>query len=32
MQWSDESQAGFTTGTPWIPVADNYPEINVEKA
>lgn len=31
MQWSAEENAGFTTGTPWIPVADNYPEINVEK-
>lgn len=31
MQWSDEPHAGFTTGTPWIQVADNYPEINVEK-
>ncbi|WP_033828871.1 alpha,alpha-phosphotrehalase [Bacillus andreraoultii] len=32
MQWSDEVNAGFTTGTPWINVARNYPEINVEKA
>lgn len=31
MQWSAEPHAGFTTGTPWIQVADNYPEINVEK-
>jgi glycosidase len=29
MQWSDEPHAGFTEGEPWIPVNDNYPEINV---
>ncbi|NCU17516.1 alpha,alpha-phosphotrehalase [Pallidibacillus pasinlerensis] len=32
MQWSKEQHAGFTEGTPWLGVADNYPEINVEKA
>ena len=32
MQWSAAEQAGFTTGTPWIDVASNYPEINTEKA
>ena len=32
MQWSADSQAGFTAGTPWIPLASNYPEINVEAA
>src|SRR5690625_2514530 len=32
MQWSAREQAGFTTGTPWIDVADNYPEINTENA
>ena len=32
MQWSEERHAGFTKGTPWIGVADNYPEINAEKA
>ena len=32
MQWSKERHAGFTKGTPWLGVADNYPEINVEKA
>lgn len=32
MQWTGEENAGFTTGTPWINVAKNYPEINVEKA
>lgn len=28
MQWDDSSQAGFTTGTPWLPVSPNYLEIN----
>ncbi|MDF2015762.1 alpha,alpha-phosphotrehalase [Priestia megaterium] len=32
VQWSDEPNAGFTKGTPWINSADNYREINVEKA
>lgn len=32
VQWSDEPNAGFTKGTPWINPADNYGEINVEKA
>ncbi|MCP3027409.1 alpha,alpha-phosphotrehalase [Halobacillus sp. A5] len=31
VQWSHEDHAGFTTGTPWIPVADNYPKVNAEK-
>ncbi|WP_433750246.1 glycoside hydrolase family 13 protein [Falsibacillus pallidus] len=31
MQWSDEENAGFTTGKPWIGVNPNYVEINVEK-
>lgn len=29
MQWSDAPQAGFTTGTPWLKVNENYPSINV---
>jgi oligo-1,6-glucosidase len=29
MQWNDSPYAGFTTGTPWIKVNPNYPEINV---
>ena len=29
MHWSDEENAGFTTGTPWIKVNPNYKEINV---
>jgi trehalose-6-phosphate hydrolase len=32
VQWTSETNAGFTSGTPWIPVASNYPEINVESA
>ena len=32
MQWDAHANAGFTTGTPWIGVNPNYPEINVEAA
>lgn len=28
MQWSDEKNAGFTTGTPWLKVNPNYTSIN----
>lgn len=28
MQWSDASNAGFTTGTPWLAVNPNYTAIN----
>ena len=28
MHWDDAAQAGFTTGTPWLPVNPNYPTIN----
>ena len=31
MQWKDAPQAGFTSGTPWLKVNDNYPVINVDK-
>lgn len=31
MQWADSVNAGFSTSTPWLKVAANYPEINVEK-
>lgn len=30
MQWSPERNAGFTDGEPWLPIADNYREVNVE--
>ena len=30
MQWSAGPNAGFTTGTPWLPVNGNYPTINAE--
>ena len=30
MQWNNKKEAGFTSGTPWIKVADNYNNINVE--
>ncbi|MGG1847964.1 alpha,alpha-phosphotrehalase [Bacillus wiedmannii] len=32
MQWNEEMNSGFTTRTPWISVAENFTEINVEKA
>ena len=32
VQWDDSMYAGFTTNEPWIKVADNYQQINVEKA
>lgn len=28
MQWDESLNAGFTTGTPWIAVNNNYPAIN----
>ncbi|MET3682847.1 oligo-1,6-glucosidase [Alkalibacillus flavidus] len=30
MQWSDDENAGFTTGTPWLAVNPNYQTINVK--
>ena len=30
MQWSKGSNAGFTTGTPWLPLAHNYSTVNVQ--
>ena len=30
MQWNTKKNAGFTTGTPWLKVNDNYTEINME--
>jgi len=32
MQWDSSANAGFTSGTPWIDVANNYHTINVAKA
>lgn len=32
MQWTNEAEAGFTTGTPWLKVNPNYPDINVEQS
>ena len=32
VQWTGGENAGFTTGTPWFYVNENYPEINVEQA
>jgi len=29
MQWSDNPNAGFTTGAPWMKINLNYPDINV---
>ncbi|MBS8265465.1 alpha-glucosidase [Mesobacillus boroniphilus] len=31
MQWSDEANAGFTTGKPWLGMNPNYTTINVEE-
>lgn len=30
MTWNSGSHAGFTTGKPWLPLNDEYPNINVE--
>ena len=30
MQWDASPNAGFTTGTPWLPVGDDYRALNVE--
>jgi oligo-1,6-glucosidase len=32
MQWDDSPDAGFTTGTPWLPVNPNYVDINAAAA
>lgn len=32
MQWTNEPEAGFTTGKPWLGVNPNYPDINVDQA
>jgi alpha-glucosidase len=30
MQWTCASQAGFTTGRPWLPLSADHPAVNVE--
>lgn len=32
MQWDNRKNAGFSQGEPWIPLCDNYADINVENA
>ncbi len=32
MQWDDSANAGFTTGTPWLKLNPNYPQINAAQA
>ncbi|MCI2948515.1 alpha,alpha-phosphotrehalase [Staphylococcus caledonicus] len=32
IQWTAGHQAGFTTGTPWIDIPNNYKNVNVEAA
>lgn len=32
MQWSKDKNAGFSSGTPWLKVNENYKYINVENA
>jgi oligo-1,6-glucosidase len=32
MQWTAGANASFTTGTPWIKINQNYPEVNTEVA
>ncbi|MGB8002116.1 MAG: alpha-glucosidase [Anaerobacillus sp.] len=31
MQWNDDNNAGFSSGSPWLKVNPNYVDINVEK-
>jgi alpha-glucosidase len=30
MQWNGQENAGFTEGQPWLPIANDYREVNVE--
>ena len=30
MQWSSEENSGFTAGEPWLPIAEDFHEVNVE--
>ncbi len=32
MQWDNSSNAGFSTGTPWLPINPNYPQVNAAAA
>lgn len=32
MQWTDGKNAGFTDGTPWLPLNPNYPTVNAQNA
>ncbi|PJC86855.1 glucohydrolase [Vibrio sp. HA2012] len=32
VQWNNNEHAGFTNGTPWLEVNENYPQINAEQA
>lgn len=32
MQWNAGRNAGFTSGTPWLPLDEDYPVVNVETA
>ncbi|HEX6292218.1 MAG TPA: alpha-amylase family glycosyl hydrolase [Herpetosiphonaceae bacterium] len=31
MQWDDSASAGFTTGTPWLPIGADYTHVNVTR-
>jgi alpha-glucosidase len=31
MQWNDRRNAGFSSAKPWLPVADDYGRVNVER-
>lgn len=31
MQWDDSKNSGFTEGTPWLPLMENYEEVNVAR-
>jgi alpha-glucosidase len=30
MQWSGEANSGFTKGKPWLPISDDFAQVNVE--
>jgi trehalose-6-phosphate hydrolase len=32
VQWDDNTNGGFSSGTPWISIADNYDTVNVNAA